>query len=108
MAASTWVKSELDRQGCCYEEIHHPETFTAQAGGQCDHRSGHRVAKTVIVIAAGRPVELVLPASRRVDLDWVRTLLRADEVRLATETELDEYFADCDRGAVPPLRHLKG
>ena len=72
---------------------------------QREHVSGHRVAKVVCVLADGRPVELVLPASRRVMLDWVRELLGAREVRLATEEELGRYFTDCELGAIPALRH---
>jgi Ala-tRNA(Pro) deacylase len=50
-------------------------------------------------------VELILPASRRVRLDRVRDLLGAHDVRLATETEMDTVFDDCERGAIPPLPH---
>jgi Ala-tRNA(Pro) deacylase len=49
-----------------------------------------------------------LPASRRVRLDWVRELLGADDVRLATEDEMRECFADCEVGAIPALRHWRG
>jgi Ala-tRNA(Pro) deacylase len=74
---------------------------------QREHFSGHRVAKVVVVMAEGRPVELILPASRHVDLDRMRTVLHAHEVRLATEAEIEKYFTDCDVGAIPALRHWK-
>src|SRR3712207_7396677 len=48
--------------------------------------SGHRVAKVVGVLADGRPVELILPASRRVMLDRVREVLGAAEVRSEEHT----------------------
>src|SRR5262249_23932119 len=80
---------------------------TAQAVAQQEHVSGHRVAKVVGVMADGNPIELILPASRRVRLDWVRELLGALDVRLATEEELDHYFTDCERGAIPALRHWR-
>ena len=75
---------------------------------QREHVSGHRVAKVVVVIADGRPVELILPASRRVALDWVRELLGVGEIRLATEEELGRYFTGCELGAIPALRHWEG
>jgi Ala-tRNA(Pro) deacylase len=50
-------------------------------------------------------VELILPASRRVRLERVQRLLGAREVRLATEPEMEQYFKDCETGAIPPLRH---
>jgi Ala-tRNA(Pro) deacylase len=108
MATATWVREELDRRGVAYQELHHTDAYTASEVAQREHVSGHRVAKVVGVIADGRPVELVLPASRRVDLDRVRELLGAREVRLATEPELGRCFTGCEVGAIPALRHWAG
>ena len=79
------LNGELEEHGIAYEELHHPEAYTAQRVAQREHVSGHRVAKVVCVIMDGRPVELVLPASRRLNLDQVRDVLRAGVMRLATE-----------------------
>jgi Ala-tRNA(Pro) deacylase len=108
MATVTWVRDELDRKGCAYEELHHTDAYTAQELAQREHVSGHRVAKVVGVMADGQPVELVLPATRRVMLDRVRQLLGANEVRLASEEELGQHFPDCEPGAIPALRHWRG
>src|SRR5262249_43166097 len=108
MAAATWIREELDRRGIAYQELHHPDAFTAQEVAQREHCSGHRVAKVVGVVADGRPVEVVLPASRRVDLERVRDLLGAKEARLASEEELGRCFTDCELGAIPALRHWGG
>jgi Ala-tRNA(Pro) deacylase len=108
MSTATWVHDELDRRGIAYEDLHHPDAFTAQEVAQREHVSGHRVAKVVGVLADGRPIELVLPASRRVALDRVRQLLGASQVRLATEDELAHYFPGCEPGAIPALRHWPG
>ena len=105
MSTATWIKNELEQQGVPYQEMHHREAFTAQGVAEREHVTGHRVAKVVIVLADNRPVELVLPASRRVVLDWVREALGAREVRLATEGEMAARFSDCELGAIPPLRH---
>jgi Ala-tRNA(Pro) deacylase len=108
MASATWVRTELEQRGIAFEELHHPEAFTAQELAEREHISGHRVAKVVCVVADGQPLELVLPASRRVQLGWVKHLLRARDVRLASEKELEQFFGDCELGAIPALRHWKG
>src|SRR5262245_36000506 len=108
MATATWIREELDRWGVAYQERHHPEAYTAQEVARREHVSGHRVAKVVGVLADGRPVELILPASRQVRLDSVKDLLGAGELRLATEEELCRYFTDCEVGAIPALRHWPG
>jgi Ala-tRNA(Pro) deacylase len=97
----------LERRGIPFEELYHPEVYTAQEVAQREHVSGHRVAKVVVVMVDGRPVELILPASRHVNLDRVRTVLHAHDLRLATEAEMERYFRDCEVGAIPALRHWK-
>jgi Ala-tRNA(Pro) deacylase len=108
MATQAWVKQLLTQRGVPYQECHHPDAFTAQEVAQKEHISGHRVAKVVVVIADGRPVELVLPASRRVAFDQLRRVLGVQEVRLATEAEMANYFPDAEVGAMPALDHWKG
>jgi Ala-tRNA(Pro) deacylase len=107
MATPLWIRKMLELRGIPFEELHHLEAYTAQEVAQREHVSGHRVAKVVVVMADGRPVELVLPASRHVNLERVRAVLHAHELRLATEEEMGKYFTDCEVGAVPALRHWK-
>jgi Ala-tRNA(Pro) deacylase len=107
MATPFWVRKMLELRGIPFEELHHSEVFTAQEVAQREHMTGHRVAKVVVVMADGRPMELILPASRNVDLDRVRAVLHAQEVRLATELEMERFFTDCEVGAIPALRHWK-
>jgi len=107
MAIPLWIRKMLEVRGIPFEEVHHHEAYTAQEVAQHEHFSGHRVAKVVVVIADGQPVELILPASRHINLDHVRTVLHAHEIRLASEAEMAKYFTDCQVGAIPALRHWK-
>lgn len=107
MATPAWIRKMLMLRRISFEELHHPEVYTAQEMAQREHISGHRVAKVVVVMADAKPVELVLPASRHVNLARVRSVLEANEVRLATEQEMEKFFDDCDVGAIPPVRHWK-
>jgi Ala-tRNA(Pro) deacylase len=102
-----WIRKMLELRGIAFEELRHPEVYTAQEVAQREHVSGHRVAKVVVVMADGRPVELILPATRHVNLDKVRTVLHAHAIRLASEGEMEKAFTDCEVGAVPALRHWK-
>jgi Ala-tRNA(Pro) deacylase len=105
MAVPSWIMTMLDKRGVAYQVLHHRAAFTAQEVAQTEGVSGHRLAKVVVVLADGKPVELVLPASRRVALGRVQKLLGADAVRMASESEMDKIFTDCETGAIPPLRH---
>ncbi len=100
----SWIRQILNKRHIPFQELHHEQAFTAQEVAGLEHVSGHRVAKVVIVILDGRPAELVLPASRRVDLDRVREALHAQEARFASEQEMEQCFCDAEPGAIPPLR----
>ncbi len=107
MATAAWIKDMLEKRGVAYEELHHRVAFTAQEVAQSEHISGDCVAKVVVLIADDQPIELILPASRRVVLERVRKLHGANAVRLASEAEMNQIFTDCETGAIPPLRHWK-
>lgn len=105
MSARIWVTKMLQRHGVAYEERYHEDAFTAQQVAEHEHFGGRRVAKVVVVIADGRFVELVLPATRQVSFERVREVLKAREVRLATEAEMEHHLSEAEAGAAPPLRH---
>jgi Ala-tRNA(Pro) deacylase len=105
MNAFNWIRKVLELRGIPFAEFHHSEAYTAQEVAHHEHFTGHRVAKVVVVMADGRPIELILPASRRVLLDRVREILAAQEVHLATEAEMDRIFPGCESGAIPALRY---
>jgi Ala-tRNA(Pro) deacylase len=92
----------LNEQGVDFTVRHHDEFYTAQEEAAAQHVPGQLFAKTVVVKAEADFVMLVLPASRRVDLDCMEQLL-GTEVRLATEAELVDVFVDCPLGAEPPF-----
>jgi Ala-tRNA(Pro) deacylase len=108
MATPSWIRRDLQLHGIAFEELHHPEVYTAQQVAQCEHTSGHHVAKVVVAMVDGQPVELILPASRHVILDRIREIRGSQDVRLATEEEMERYFTDCEVGAIPALRHWQG
>lgn len=89
-----------------YQIQHHPQAYTAQKIAQCEHISGEKVAKSVIIVANSDKVLLVLQATCRVDLDKVRSCLGVQEVRLANEDEFQNSFPNCETGAMPPFGNL--
>jgi CheY-like chemotaxis protein/prolyl-tRNA editing enzyme YbaK/EbsC (Cys-tRNA(Pro) deacylase) len=103
MALPRWLKEILNHYGVPFEEHHHPPVYSASQLAQAEHVSGYRVAKTVFVSAAERPVAVVLPSCCRMDLARVQALL-GEDARLATEPEIGAWFKGCQPGTVPPLR----
>src|SRR6266852_6207102 len=107
MGTPRWLKQILNHYGVPYEEHHHPPVYSAQELAEAEHTSGWRVAKTVFLADRGRPVGVVLPASARLDLTRVQSVLGIPDLRLAIEAEITAWFKGCEAGAVPPLQ-LRG
>jgi Ala-tRNA(Pro) deacylase len=101
------VTSYLGERGIDFEVVEHELTNTAVAEAHAAGVPADHAAKSVALIAAGRFTLAVLPASHRLDLDKVRSALRASpSLRLATEGEIAEHAGPFEVGAVPPLGPL--
>jgi Ala-tRNA(Pro) deacylase len=96
----------LQAEGVAYEKTTHTTAFTAQEVAAEEHVSGDAVAKPVIVRADDRYVLCVLPASHKIDMGQLASVLEADRCELATEPEIAHLFPDVEVGAEPPLGGL--
>lgn len=104
MGVPRWLHHILDHYRIPFEEHHHPPVFSASHLAHAEHVSGNRVAKTVFLTRAGRPIMMVLPASARLDLERVKAVLGDNDLRFASADEIAGWFKGCQPGAVPPLR----
>lgn len=100
------LEKYLREHDVAYEVQQHPQAFTAQEIAAAEHVSGSRFAKVVMVVAGGKPLMLVLPASRMVDLTRAQDLVGQGQLRLAQEGEFQASFPDCEPGAMPPFGNL--
>ena len=100
------VLEYLDEKRCHYRVTEHKPVYTADQLATVEHVPPRRVAKPVVVRADGRFYLCVLPADRRIDLYAVQKHLKAKNVRLASEYEMENLFADSEIGAEPPLGSL--
>jgi Ala-tRNA(Pro) deacylase len=102
------VAEVLKRERVPYLTLRHPPAFTAPELSAVAHIPGRRSAKVVICIADGRPVQAVLPAHYRVDLEALRRLSGAETLRLAREDEIAALYPEFEVGAMPPFGMLHG
>jgi Ala-tRNA(Pro) deacylase len=103
------VKAELTRvlesAQASYELLHHDRTDTAAAEAQALGVPPAEVAKTLIATTPSGHVRAVLPASERIDMHKLASVLEvpAKKVHLATEEELERDYGEFELGAVPPF-----
>ena len=105
---ATKLKQFLDTHNIKYVSITHSKAYTAQGIAAAAHISGKELAKTVMITVDGDIAMAVLPASETVNLDSLKTALKAKKVDLASERQFRDRFADCELGAMPPFGNLYG
>jgi Ala-tRNA(Pro) deacylase len=94
----------LDGHGIEYELVEHEPTMSAAAEADVTHRPKGQVAKTIVLQDDGGYVLAIVPASERLDLHKLRTLLGTTKsLKLATEGQIAEDFPTLEVGAVPPI-----
>jgi len=100
------LRDYLDDNDVEYVTISHSPAYTAQRIAELTNTPGKELAKTVIVKIDDKFAMAVLPASWRVDLDHLKSAVDATEVVLASESEFQRLFPDCELGAMPPFGNL--
>jgi Ala-tRNA(Pro) deacylase len=87
-----------------FELVEHEPTTTAAEEALTTHRPTEQVAKTIVLQDEAGYALAVIPASERLDLGKVRTLLGAGRrLRLATEEEIARDISALEVGAAAPL-----
>jgi Ala-tRNA(Pro) deacylase len=98
----------LDAQRIQYTRIAHPTAYTAQQVAARAHVPGRELAKAVIVNIDGKLAMVVQNAASPVPLGRIKSATGAREVHLAREHEFEQWFPDCEVGAMPPFGNLYG
>lgn len=100
------LKKFLDENDVKFVTTSHSQAFTAQEVAAAAHVPGKELAKTVMVKLDGELAMVVLPATRRVDVERMKGVTGAGEVALASEDEFSGLFPNCEPGAMPPFGNL--
>jgi len=103
MSISTRLSSYLDERGTHYEiHAHQPSRSSAETARSAQVQP-HQLAKSVLLEDDSSYVLAVIPSDKTVMLGHLSHLLGRKELRLSDESRIAQLFADCDRGAVPPV-----
>ena len=99
------VQEFLREHHTAFQVIDHEAAYSAQRMAEIVHVPGDTVAKTVL-LKAGHGFHYylaIVPATTRVDLENVRSVMGAVDVELATEAEIVARCRDCEVGTLPPF-----
>jgi Ala-tRNA(Pro) deacylase len=104
----SFVTDYLARRGVAFEVAGHPRAVTSMEEARALGIAADEVVKTVMLTTDRGHALLIVPASRRLDMRLARDAVGDPTARLATEAELQQGFAECELGALPPLGSLLG
>jgi len=102
------AETYLKERGVRIEVIPHTQVQSAVDEAGVMGLPAGCVLKVVILRFDDDYAMAVLPASHRIDMSLVREIAPDQDVRLATEGEIESRFPDFDLGALPPLPGLLG
>ena len=109
MAIAHPIASYLNREHAAYSTLVHERAYTAQREAEAAHVPGRRWAKSVVCIVDHiEPILAVVTADLIVNMKELLILTGARTLRLATESEVESLFPDCEAGAMPPFGLLFG
>lgn len=101
------VTGHLDELGIAYEVVEHARGYSAAEEARAAGVAPANAAKAVLLRDPDGFRLAVVPASERVDLHKLRELLEAgQELRLASEDEMEAEFPAFELGAIPPLGEM--
>ena len=102
MTIAKRLKWVLDAHEVEYELIAHARTQSCRDSARAAHVPEGRVAKCVLLEDERGYLLAIVPASCRVALDAIDDST-GRSFELASESELEDIFADCERGAISPF-----
>lgn len=102
MSIAPTIRQALKLKDIDHEILRHPHAASSSRVAQAAHVAGGCIAKAVVLKDAQGFVLAVLPATHQILTDVLNSTLHR-RLGLASEADLAGLFADCERGAVPPL-----
>ena len=103
MSLSKSLSRYLHQNQTPFDTITHPRSTSAMQSAIAAHVQASQIAKAVVL---KDPVDnylmAVIPGERRLHLHVLEDILETP-LKLADQQELDNYFKDCESGAIPPM-----
>jgi len=107
MTVAAALQNYLDQTGVNFDLIDHRPTYSASQTAQASHVSGKAIAKAVLLKDEEGYLLAVLPASRQIRFDELKSQLHRN-LFMASEEEAAAKFSDCETGALPPVGEAYG
>jgi Ala-tRNA(Pro) deacylase len=102
MPIASTIRWYLEASRANYEILPHPHTSTSFQTARAARVPKEWLAKAVLLKDREGYVMAILPTSHRIAFPALEGLL-GRRLEFASEDEIGKLFADCEKGAIPPL-----
>src|SRR5689334_21294528 len=103
MSIPSRLSSYLEQRGARYEVCAHDPSRSSAETARAAHVLPHQLAKPVLIEDDSGCLMAVIPGDKAVALRELAEALGRKELRLCDEERVAQLFADCERGAMPPV-----
>lgn len=101
------IKEELASAHIAFETYEHEAVRTSEEAAQVRKTPLSWGAKAILMYQDGKPVMVVVPGDRKIDMKVFKQLYHIKDLRMATPGEV-VAVTSVEIGAVPPLGHIFG
>ncbi|PCI06268.1 MAG: aminoacyl-tRNA deacylase [Gammaproteobacteria bacterium] len=107
MNIANTLLTQLAKHGISYDIVKHSYSNSSLHAAHSAHIPVTRMVKSVILQDEIGYVMALVPANHYVKINEINMFLNR-QMYLATESELNGLFTDCDCGAIPPVGNAYG
>jgi Cys-tRNA(Pro) deacylase len=98
------LETYLKKEKVWYRIIDKPETVHTKDAALHTGIDLEKITKTLVFLADGKPVAVIIPGNRRVSITKLREILKTRYVKLVP-FELAKEYSGYDPGGTPPVNH---
>lgn len=101
-----WMDLEnyLKSQNVWHRFVDKPETIHTKDAALHTDIELERITKSLVFLADNKPVVVIIPGNRRVDMNKLRSALKTKDVKLVPFSKAHEY-SGYDPGGTPPVNY---
>jgi len=107
MAIATTLTDFLGKSETIYSVMRHRHSSSSLDTAEAAHVSGKQIAKPVVLKDEQGYVMAVIPATNKARLGVISQMMNR-QLYLASETDFNKLFQDCEVGAVPAIGQAYG
>lgn len=96
----------LNKKRIPYQLFEHEPVYTSEQAAKIRGSSLKEGAKALIFVADGKPVMIVVPGDKKVDVKRFKEIYKISDLRMATPQEVETVTGGVKIGAVHPLGNL--